>query len=150
MLFIGRTFMGGNLSQSELGPSFVVGAGNANRETIRKTGLQIVEYEKDTFSTGEPLQFICVGVQIYYTNTPQIIISWKNETSSLVNLDLTNRIKILFLSNAATMFNGLDLNTKIVFGLAINASSEMSSVECWMPLEESSKWDQITKSLHVQ
>lgn len=114
---------------------------------IRKISKGLVEYPRDVYYEGEPLTFICFGLNIFYAAGPHLRLNWDNGTKTVLDPQSHSRTShILHLADKALMDTA---DKQSVVGLSQIAQQGMRSTECLMPVIGSTKWDRISKNLTI-
>ncbi|CAL8071267.1 unnamed protein product [Orchesella dallaii] len=111
--------------------------------------LTVKDKTRDIYE-GESIYCVCFKLSMFHADGGYVRINWKNGTNlvleeaeygtAIIDSSSTNSIHL-------SIFDGFSLNPTIA--TLIKADMEMSSVECFQPLWNSSRWERMKVTLEV-
>lgn len=136
-------------------------------KSITRKSLQILEYDRDVYYTGESLTFMCFGLKYFYSTPSKnegggayLRLNWENGTKQILDTDLkqgTSKIKkvrmlyrIVYLSGTADIVSGQAHQLNPLFATSLTAQKGMDSVDCWMAQRNSTSWDTVSRKIKIE
>lgn len=115
-------------------------------EGVRRKPVVLEEFGNELYE-GEQFHVTCVDISYFYSFGSHLRVTWSNGTKSPLTLDMTTCF-YLYLSQEI-QFKTYGDPARATFSIPIEATLNMESVECFVPLENSDKWDTISRKLNV-
>lgn len=110
----------------------------------------MAEHDKDVLYKGETFLIMCFAPRYFYGKGQYLQVNWKNGT--FINVKLrkwASRNKIVYFRKNADINYGMGRVFESAFGEDMVASTEMESVSCWMPINNSSDWGHVSQKVTV-